>query len=83
MILTNEKWGKIEGLLPKASGRGRPRKEDRRIIEGIFWVHRTGSPWRDLPKAFGPWQSVYTRFNRWTRKGIWQEILEALKKRER
>jgi putative transposase len=48
------------------------------MVEGMVWILRTGAPWRDLPKRFGPWQSVYTRFRRWTRQGIWARVLERL-----
>ena len=83
MTLTEEEWIKIEPLLPKKRVKGfpgRPRVNDRLIIEGILWIHRTGAPWRDLPSEFGPWETVYCRFNRWTKAGIWQSIWLSLKK---
>jgi transposase len=49
------------------------------MIEAILWKHRTGAPWRDVPEEFGPWNSVFTRFNRWSKAGLWQTILEALR----
>lgn len=49
-------------------------------MEGILWILRTGAPWRDLPAAFGPWQTVYSRFREWTRSGLWQAILEGISK---
>ena len=51
------------------------------MLNAILWVHRTGSPWRDLPKGFGPWQSAWTRFDRWARAGVWQRALERLARR--
>ncbi len=57
--------------------RGRPPKDHRRVLDGVFWIARTGSPWRDLPESFGPWASVYRQFRRWTLAGIWDVILEA------
>jgi transposase len=50
------------------------------MVEAILWKHRTGAPWRDLPESFGPWTSVFTRFNTWSKKGVWQSILEVLRK---
>lgn len=47
-------------------------------VEAILWIMRTGSPWRDLPEWFGPWQSAYSRFREWSRSGLWQDILEEL-----
>lgn len=48
------------------------------MVNGILWVLRTGAPWRDLPERYGPWQSVYTRFRRWTLAGVWQHLLAGL-----
>jgi transposase len=50
------------------------------MVEAILWKHRTGAPWRDMPEAFGPWTSIYTRFNAWSKRGVWQEVLEWLRK---
>ena len=83
MALKDAEWEKIESLLPqyKVKGKpGRPSKNNRLIIEGILWIHRTGAPWRDLPKDFGPWPTVYSRFRRWTHRGVWDQIWEFLKK---
>jgi transposase len=49
------------------------------MLEAIFWKHRTGAPWRDLPEEFGSWNSVFSRFNRWSKAGLWQTILEVLR----
>lgn len=62
--------------------RGRPPRNHRRVLDGVFWIARTGSPWRDLPESFGPWASVYRQFRRWTLAGIWDVILEALNEAE-
>ena len=72
-------WEQIEPLLPpeSASG-GRPSKPHRPMLEAIFWQARSGRPWRELPSAYGPWQSVYTRFTRWARAGILERIGRAL-----
>ena len=51
---------------------------DRRVLNGIFWVLRSGAPWRDLPVAFGPYTTCYYRFVRWRRSGVWGRIIDAL-----
>ena len=78
--LTDEEWSIIEPLLPGAEGGqvGRPREDDRRILNGIFFVLRSGTPWRDLPDRYGPYTTVYNRFNRWAKRGVWLSIFEAL-----
>ncbi|MFT4554496.1 MAG: transposase [Chlamydiales bacterium] len=78
--LTDTMWEKLSPLLPDESGYwGRPSRPHREIIEGILWVLRTGAPWRDIPEKYGPWNSCYTRFNRWSSTGIWENIWEVLK----
>jgi transposase len=56
---------------------GRPRPDDRKVLNGIFFVLRTGTPWRDLPERYGPYTTVYNRFNRWAKAGVWLRIFEA------
>jgi transposase len=75
--LSDAEWAIIAPLLPNKS-RGVPRVDDRRVINGIFWILRTGSPWRDLPERYGPYTTVYNRFNRWAKAGIWVRMFEAL-----
>ncbi|WP_416898553.1 MAG: IS5 family transposase [Minwuia sp.] len=75
--LTDFEWELIEPLLPNKP-RGVPRVDDRRVLNGIFWVLRTGSPWRDLPERYGPHTTVYNRFNRWAKAGVWVRVFEAL-----
>jgi transposase len=58
--------------------RGVPRVNDRRVLNGIFWVLRSGAPWRDLPDSFGPYTTCYNRFVRWRRAGVWAKIMNAL-----
>jgi transposase len=58
--------------------RGIPRVDDRRILNGIFWVLRSGAPWRDLPDGYGAPTTCYNRFVRWRRAGIWDRIMDAL-----
>lgn len=77
--LTDEQWEKIEPLLPpQRPETGRPRADHRQMINGMLWILRTGAPWRDLPERYGPWQTVYGRFNRWRKKGLWQEIFKKV-----
>jgi transposase len=48
------------------------------FVEAVLWIVRTGSPWRDLPDVFGDWNSVFRRFSRWSRKGVWWRLFEAM-----
>ncbi len=75
--LSEAEWRIVEPLLPVA-GKGKRRVDDRRVVNGIFYVLRTGSPWRDLPERYGPYTTVYNRFNRWAKKGVWLGLFEAL-----
>ena len=64
--LTDSEWFAIRPMLPNKP-RGVPRVNDRRVLNGIFWVLRSGAPWRDLPSRFGPYTTCYNRFVRWRR----------------
>lgn len=75
--LSDFEWGLIQPLLPNKP-RGVARVDDRRVLNGIFWVLRTGSPWRDLPERYGPYTTVYNRFNRWAKAGVWVRVFETL-----
>ncbi len=75
--LTDEEWAIIEPLLPRRI-RGPERVDDRKILNGIFYILRTGAPWRDLPERYGPRTTVYNRYARWARRGVWRDIFEAL-----
>ena len=81
MVIDDEMWFKLQKLLPEP--KGRPSFDDRLFLEGVCWRLRTGAPWRDLPPEYGPWSSVYNRYNRWSKKGHIQSILDELKKRWR
>lgn len=77
--LTEEGWKIIEGLLPAERGRwGRPAGNNRKYVNGMLWVLRTGAPWRDLPEKYGNWNSVYRRHLRWRDLGVWESVLAAL-----
>ena len=75
--LSDAEWRIIEPLLPNKP-RGVARVDDRRVLNGIFYILRTGSPWRDLPERYGPYTTVYNRFNRWAKAGVWVNIFNAL-----
>ena len=75
--LSDYEWSVIRPMLPNKP-RGIPRVDDRRILNGIFWVLRSGAPWRDLPDSYGPHTTYYNRFVRWRRAGFWDRIMDAL-----
>ena len=78
--LTKEQWEHVKKLLPteRAGKRGRPRKDDRNMLNGMLWLVRSGAQWRELPEAYGPWQSVYARFAKWRDDGTLEAIFCAL-----
>ena len=77
--LSDEQWQQVEGLLPGPPGSpGRSGDNNRLFLEAVLWIVRTGAPWRDLPERFGDWNSVFQRFNRWAKKGVWQQVFDAL-----
>ena len=75
--LNDREWAIVEPLLP-TDVRGKPRVDDRRVLNGIFYVLRTHCPWRDLPERYGPRMTVYNRFNRWAKRGVWAPVFAAL-----
>ncbi len=75
--LTDHEWAVIQPLLPRKS-RGVPRVDDRRVINGILWRFRTGSPWRDVPERYGPRTTLHNRFVRWRAAGVWDRLLAAV-----
>jgi transposase len=78
--ISDIQWEKIKELLPaerKPQG-GRPAKDNRLMLNGILYWLNTGIPWRDLPERFGSWNSMYSRFYRWTHQGIWEKVFAAL-----
>src|SRR5574337_470720 len=77
--LRDDQFGRIEALLPgKVSDPGRTAANNRLFVEAVLWIARTGSPWRDLPCEFGPCNSVYQRFARWSRQGLWHQLFAKL-----
>ena len=77
--ITKEQWERVKELLPAArrGKRVRPRKDDRRMLNGMLWIVRSGAQWRGLPEAYGPWQSVYARFAKWRDDGTLVAIFHA------
>lgn len=77
--ITDEQYARIEHLLAGKPGDvGRSAANNRDFLNAVLWIARSGAPWRDLPERFGNWNSVYQRFRRWARKGVWQRIFEQL-----
>lgn len=81
-VLTDEQWDRVCDLFPGPAATGRPPADRRMIVDGILWILRTGSPWRDLPEEFGPWQTVWRLFDQWNVDGTLQEILTRLRAEE-
>lgn len=78
-VISDELWAALTPALPQDSGRrGRPWNDHRVMLEGIIWRFRTGSPWRDLPVKFGPFQSVWERHKRWSQDGTYTQMLAAV-----
>ena len=73
--ITDRAWQQIEPLLPDYGQSGGQWRDHRTVVNGILWKLRTGSPWRDLPERYGPWQTCFDRFNRWRRDGTWDRLL--------
>jgi transposase len=76
--LTDQEWEMVEPLLPNEPPAGRPYNDHRTVLDGIMWVARTGSSWREMPEEYGKWESAYRRYELWLAQGLWQRILEAL-----
>ena len=78
-ILRDDQWEKIAPHVPgKPGDPGRRGRDNRLFVEAVLWIARTGAPWRDLPRTFGKWFTVYTRFWRWAHKGVWERLFRIL-----
>jgi transposase len=78
-LLTDEQWALVAPLLPpQRSGRGRPMRDHRQVVEGVIYRYRCGIAWRDLPEEFGPWQTVRKRHRRFSGDGTWDRVHQAL-----
>ena len=73
--ISDADWARVQPLLPARPG---PAALDRLFLNAVLWIGKTGAPWRDLPERFGPWNSVWRRFDRWARRGVWAALFEAL-----
>lgn len=76
--LKDEQWERIEDFFGTPAATGRPARDRRQVVDGVLWVLRTGSPWRDLPEDFGPWQTVWRLFDQWNGDGTLDAILGEL-----
>ena len=82
--LTDSEWAILRPLLPRRKPRGRTRAVDfRRVLNGVFYLNQEGCRWRALPKEYGPWQTVYHYFRLWRISGLWQQLNDKLRMRER
>ena len=78
--ISDEQWDKVKNLLPgKPDDPGRTAQDNRRFLNAVLWIAKTGVPWRDLPERFGAWNSVFQRFNRWAQRDVWAHLLETWK----
>lgn len=79
--LTDLDWRRIEALVSGREGdKGRHGEDNRLFVDAVLWIARAGAPWRDLPPQFGNWNSVFQRFRRWAKRGVWERIFNALLK---
>lgn len=77
--LREDQWDRIKNYLPgKKEDAGCTALDNRRFIEAVMWISKTGAPWRDLPAEYGKWSNVHKRFSRWSQKGVWQAIFNTL-----
>jgi transposase len=79
LILSDAQWERMSAhIIGDRHSRGTTGRDNRMFVEGVLWIVRTGSPWRDLPEVFGSWNSVFRRFSRWSTKNIWRRIFAAM-----
>ena len=77
--ISDESWSRLQSLLPGQAGHpGITAQDNRLFINAVLWIGKRGAPWRDLPERFGPWNSAWRRFDRWSKKGVWQRVFETL-----
>jgi transposase len=77
--ISNQVWERLKSLLSGGEGKvGRPASNNRRFLNAVFWILRTGTPWRDLPPDYGDWKNTHRRFCRWQDRGIWENLLEEV-----
>jgi len=78
-VLKDDQWERIEPFLSgKSTDCGVTVVNNRLFVEAVLWIVRNGSPWRDLPVDFGYWNQVYVRYNRWSKKGVWERVFHLM-----
>ncbi len=79
LLLNDAQWARISGfILGRPDAPGSTGRNNRMFVEGVLWIVRSGAPWRDLPEAFGRWNSAFRRFSRWAAKGVWDRLFAAV-----
>ena len=79
LVLSDATWGRMAPLIiGRPDHKGSTGRNNRMFVEGVLWIVRTGSPWRDLPERFGDWKNIHRRFSRWTVSGVWEQIFRCL-----
>src|SRR5258708_19231284 len=79
LVLSDAAWERIAPLIiGRPDQKGSTGRDNRMFVEGVLWIVRTGSPWRDLPEAFGDWNRVFRRFSRWSFKGVWCRLFQTM-----
>jgi putative transposase len=79
LVLSVTAWERMAPLvIGRPDQQGSTGRDNRLFVEGVLWIVRTGAPWRDLPEIFGDWNSTFRRFGRWSEKGIWRRLFEAM-----
>jgi transposase len=77
--LSDAQWDRVKHLLPgKAGDPGRHGEDNRLFVNGVLWMLRSGARWHDLPKRYGKWKTIHTRFSRWAKAGVWERVFEVL-----
>jgi putative transposase len=79
LVLGDDQWKRMSAhIIGTERTRGSSGRDNRMFVEGVLWIARTGSPWRDLPEVFGAWNSVFRRFSRWAAKGVWDRVFATM-----
>ena len=76
--LSDEQWERLQAVLPKRKSGPEAIRGDRDFVDAVLYRAKTGIPWRDLPERFGPWKTIYNRFDRWAKRGVWKQVFKAL-----
>lgn len=78
--ITDANWEHVKDLLPQENtGEGRPSKPNRIMLNGMLYIAKTGTPWRDLPERYGLWQTIYSRYRKWSKNDVFRKLFDALK----